>query len=229
MSGAEAGLVIFDCDSTLSAIEGVDELAASRGLGAEIRELTAAAMAGRTALEEVYGRRLDLIRPHRADLDWLGKRYVEALVPGAADTVRILHSLGRQVHIVSAGFLQAVHAVATALGVARENVHAVELRFNANGSYAGFAESPLTRSGGKAAICSELMTRYGQAVAIGDGATDLEMKNTGARVIGFGGVIVRPEVRKAADVYVTEPSLLAVLPHILTPLELRGIPVRPAG
>ena len=42
-------LVIFDCDSTLSAIEGVDELARVRGpeLFAEVEAMTHAAMDGK--------------------------------------------------------------------------------------------------------------------------------------------------------------------------------------
>jgi len=52
------GTIAFDCDSTLSTIEGIDELAALIGVGvdgAEIAALTERAMAGEIALEEVYG------------------------------------------------------------------------------------------------------------------------------------------------------------------------------
>ena len=42
--------VCFDCDSTLSRIEGIDELGRNAGCEAEIAELTNAAMDGKIAL-----------------------------------------------------------------------------------------------------------------------------------------------------------------------------------
>ena len=48
-------LVVFDCDSTLSTIEGVDELALRAGVGDEVARLTTAAMAGEVPLDQVYG------------------------------------------------------------------------------------------------------------------------------------------------------------------------------
>ncbi len=213
-------LVIFDCDSTLCAIEGVDELARKKGMGAEVAALTAAAMEGRIAIEDIYARRLDLIGPDRDALKWLAGRYLSSLVEGAGQAVSILQAAGKQVHIVSGGFLPAVLQVAGALSVPGEDVHAVDLRFNGDGDYAGFDESsPLARSGGKAVVAAELIQRFGTAVAVGDGITDLDMKAAGATLVGFGGVVARDRVRREADHYVDAPSLLAVLPLLLTPEE----------
>jgi phosphoserine phosphatase len=50
---------------------------------------------------------------------------------------------------------------------------------------------------------------------VGDGKTDLEAKQAGAYVVGFGGVVKREIVRNSADFYTTEPTLLSVLEHIL--------------
>ena len=55
--------VFFDVDSTLVTIEGVDVLGAGN---AEIARLTERAMNGEIALEEVYAKRLEIIRPNRA-------------------------------------------------------------------------------------------------------------------------------------------------------------------
>jgi len=59
--------VLFDCDSTLSAIEGIDELAVH--CRDDVEQLTDAAMRGRIPLEEVYGRRLRLVQPTRAAVE----------------------------------------------------------------------------------------------------------------------------------------------------------------
>ena len=53
-------VVCFDCDSTLSKIEGIDELAKLAGLGEEMARLTDAAMNGVVPLEAVYEKRLSL-------------------------------------------------------------------------------------------------------------------------------------------------------------------------
>jgi phosphoserine phosphatase len=208
--------VVFDCDSTLTRIEGVDELARMQGRESEVAALTTAAMEGRMALEDVYARRLDRLRPDRAAVDRLGRRYVEELVPGAVATVAALQGRGIGVHIVSGGFLPAVLALARELGVMASQVHAVELQFASDGRYLGFDRaSPLTRAGGKRAVCAELMQRFGRCAAVGDGVTDLEMQEAGADFIGFGGVVVRENVRRQAARFVSAPNLDAVLPLLL--------------
>lgn len=60
--------VFFDCDSTLSTIEGIDELARLKGVEDRIVELTNAAMDGKIPLQEVYAERLRLLSPTRADM-----------------------------------------------------------------------------------------------------------------------------------------------------------------
>jgi phosphoserine phosphatase len=62
--------VCFDCDSTLTRIEGIDELARRAGCATEIAALTEAAMNGAVALEEVYARRLVDMRVDRRHLGW---------------------------------------------------------------------------------------------------------------------------------------------------------------
>ncbi len=204
-------LVIFDCDSTLSTIEGVDELALRAGVGDEVSQLTTAAMAGAVPLDEVYGRRLDLIRPDAEALAWVGQRYGETLVPGAREVCRTLSAEGREVHIVSGGLLQPVLDLARLLGVGPDRVHAVPALLDAAGCYAGFdAQAATARAGGKAEVISKIRHDRG-AVMVGDGITDLEARDAGALVIGFGGVAVREVVREGADAWVAGPSLLDVL------------------
>lgn len=203
--------VIFDCDSTLSAIEGIEELASAHR--DEVTRLTEAAMRGEVALEDVYGRRLALIRPTRAAVEALGRRYVEALVPGARETIAGLLDAGVEVRILSGGLRPPVVEVARALGLDQGAVTAVDIRFDEHGEYAGFDErSPLTRSAGKADIVrewGELLPR--PAMLVGDGATDLAAAREVEMFVAFAGVIERPVVTAAADVVVREPSLSPIL------------------
>lgn len=209
-------IVLFDCDSTLTRIEGVDELARLQGLEAEIAALTAAAMDGSVPLQDVYGRRLERLRPHRDAVQLLGRRYIEELVPGARETVQALRGQDIEVRIVSGGFRPAVEILAAHLGLEARHVHAVALRFTADGDYLGFdTDSPLARAGGKREVCAELTREYGTCAAVGDGVTDLEMQEAGADFIGFGGVVARDAVRRRAARFVSAPDLGAVLPLLL--------------
>ena len=211
-----AEVVIFDCDSTLSAIEGIDELARRAGLYDRLAPLTEAAMDGHIPLDEVYAKRLELIKPSHADVAWLGRRYVETMVQDADTVVTALQKAGKQVHIVSGGLRSAVLMLASRLGVPEGNVHAVDIRFTRAGEYDGFDESsPLCRSGGKKIVCATLAAGRAGAVIIGDAITDREAMQDGIRFIGFGGVVRRDAVEAAADDFIVESTLKAVLERLL--------------
>lgn len=217
----EFAAVCFDCDGTLTRIEGIDELARRSGRDAEIAPLTTAAMDGRLSIEDVYAKRLEIVRPDREALEWLGKRYLEELVDGAGETVAALHRLGKPVYVVSGGLLQPVTKLAEALGIAPDNVRAVEVHLDGAGRYHGFdTNSPLVRSDGKAEICRALTTRHGPVALVGDGVTDLAAQSSGAYVVGFGGVAHRNVMVEGADAFVTDQTLTATLMALLTDAEL---------
>jgi phosphoserine phosphatase len=208
--------VAFDCDSTLSAIEGIEELA--RDCRAEVERLTARAMDGRVPLEEVYGARLELIRPTRAAVAEVAEHYARHALPHARELVAALRALGKRVVVVSGGLLPAVLPFALGLGLAGpEDVLAVDLRFDPTGAYAGFDEtSPLARSGGKIGVLRALAAGAGALAFVGDGATDLEAGPEAARFIAFGGVVRRERVFEAALVACAVPDFAALLPLLLS-------------
>ena len=208
-------VICFDCDSTLSKIEGIDELAKSVGLGPEMAKLTDAAMNGEVALEAVYEKRLSLIQPNINSINDLAQLYITELVEGVKDVFSLLLAQNKKVHIISGGLRQAILPLAHSLGLPESHVHAVDIYFNEDGSYRNFDQhSPLTRTGGKATVVAMLKAQ-GSLVMIGDGKTDLEAQQAGAFVLGYGGVVDRAIVRERADVYITEPTLFSVLEHIL--------------
>ena len=208
--------VVFDCDSTLSSIEGIEEL--GRAHRAEFARLTRAAMDGELPLEAVYGRRLELAAPTRAEVAAVGERYLATLLPNVRELVRALVALGKRVAIVSGGVLPAVAAVGRELGLEPEDVHAVDLRFDADGAYAGFDEaSPLARAGGK----PEVLARFpGPTALVGDGATDLEAAPRCARFVAFGGVERRAAVFERAVCRTETADFAALVPLLLAPDEV---------
>ena len=211
MTSSRFGSVIFDCDSTLSAIEGIEELAHAHRT--EIARLTEAAMRGEIPLEDVYGRRLELVRPTRDQVAALGERYVRTLVTDARETIAALLAENIEVRVISGGIRQAVVTLALALGLTERAVAAVEVHFDENGDYAGFdASSPLARSGGKRTILERWLPELPRPVMlVGDGATDLEARPPADMFVAFAGVVERPVVIDAADVVVRAPSLAPVV------------------
>ena len=205
-------LVFFDVDSTLVTIEGIDVLADGN---AEIARLTEQAMNGEIPLDQVYARRLDLIRPMQPAVEALGATYVASLTPGAYDAVHALREAGAQVHLVTAGIAQAIAPLAAHLGIPDRAVHAVKLHFE-NGAYRDFdRRSFLTKPGGKELVVRDVRARsHGNAAFIGDGVSDLEAKPAVDLFIGFGGVARRERVKENADLYVER--LADALPHLLT-------------
>jgi phosphoserine phosphatase len=215
--------VFFDCDSTLTRIEGIDELVRTRSLNiqTEVRALTEKAMNGEISITEIYEKRLRLIQPTRDEVNALGKKYIENITPGAKNVVKKLISLGKNVGIISGGILDPICVFAKHLGIELENVHAVTVFFDRNGYYTDFEKSnPLTTGNGKTKLIQSLELEPGRIAFVGDGMTDLEVQGNGVDLfIGFGGVITRPQVKKEAQAWIDNTNLESLFDLILTPEE----------
>lgn len=206
--------IVFDCDSTLSRIEGIEELV---GDHPEIAALTRAAMDGEVPLESVYGRRLELSRPSHGDMQRVADLYVRHALPNARALVGALHALGKRVHIVSGGLLPAVAPFGAWLGIPTDRIQAVDLRFDDDGAYSGFDDaSPLARAGGKIEVVGRIAESGGRLALIGDGATDLEAACCVQRFVAYGGVERRPAVAAGAAVHCDEEDFAALLPLLVS-------------
>lgn len=209
----------FDCDSTLSRIEGIDELGTLRDEATRNRvvEATNRAMGGEVPLEQVFGERLRILAPTRDELERVAQLYIDRVVEDAKPVCEALHSLGKSVGIVSGGLLPAVCALGDWLGIDRTRIHAVDLSFGDDGSYLGFdEESLLARSGGKPKLLESLGVGHRRAAFVGDGITDLETAPLVTRFIGFGGVARREAVVAGAECFAEGPGLASTLPFLLT-------------
>lgn len=205
------GTVIFDCDSTLSTIEGIEELAADRR--SEVEELTEAAMRGAIPLEEVYGRRLELCDATRDRVAALGARYLETLVPDARETIAALRAEGIEVRLISGGLLPAIRELGRGLGVPESDIAAVDIHFDDSGAYLGYdTESPLAYSGGKEVVIERWESALPRPIMmVGDGVTDLEARSVVDEFIAFAGVAERAPVVEKADRVIRAFSLAPVL------------------
>ena len=214
--GCSGKLLVFDCDSTLSAIEGVDELGGLRGaeIKAQVAALTDLAMEGELAIDEVFARRMELIRPTQEECAAIGQRYLDTIEPTAAKVIDALRAAGWEVVILSGGFVPAITPLAQHLQI--ERVEAVPLYFNEDGSYADFGRDyPTTRNGGKTEVIQSLRSELQPetVVMVGDGVSDLETKPVIDLFVGFGRYAVREKVRTGAHAFIASldrlPALLA--------------------
>lgn len=207
-------LFFFDCDSTLSTIEGIDELARARGqeVFEAVVALTDAAMNGTLPLDGVFPARMDIIRPDRAACEAVARQYVETITPGAQEWVTELKANGWIPIILSGGFAPLIEPLAKELGI--KHVEAVPLYLNEDGSYAGFAVNyPTTRNGGKSEIIREWKAALlpDCTAMMGDGISDLETKPDVDVFIGYGEVACRAVVKQGADLWVDKMSELSTI------------------
>jgi phosphoserine phosphatase len=208
-------LICFDCDNTLSSIEGIDELARLRGpeMFLRVKAMTEDAMEGKIPLEAVFGLRLAAIRPSRDDAAAVAGRYIKNIEPTARATIARLAGMGWSPVIVSGGFRQAIRPLADFLGV--ERVEAVDLFFSRDGSYEGYDSAyPTSRSGGKREIIERLRAALDpeRVVMVGDGVSDLETRPAVDLFVGFGGFVTRDRVKREAGVFATS---LASVPALI--------------
>ncbi|MFY9457963.1 MAG: HAD-IB family phosphatase [Candidatus Spechtbacterales bacterium] len=209
--------LFLDVDSCLCGIEGINELALMCGKKTEIVELTRKAMDGEVAFDEVFQRRLEIIRPMRRDLARISRLYIENLAPDAKETIQILQDLGVNVCLISGGYREAILPLAEYVGISERDVYANELFFR-RGRYAGFDESnPLSRNGGKREVIEKLRAAnkiWGPMAIMGDAVSELETKPVVDLYIGFGGFESREVVKEQADVFLPHSSFSPILPLI---------------
>ncbi|XP_038669962.1 phosphoserine phosphatase isoform X2 [Scyliorhinus canicula] len=201
-----ADAVCFDVDSTVIKEEGIDELAKFCGVGDDVAEMTRNAMGGAVPFKKALTERLAIIRPSHKQVNKLITDHPPHLTEDIKNLVDHLQQHGVQVFLISGGFRCIVEHVAAKINVPLSNVYANKLKFYFNGDYAGFDETqPTAESGGKGRIIRLLKEERGlkKVVMIGDGATDLEAYPPADAFIGFGGNIVRQQVKEKAKWFVT--------------------------
>lgn len=201
MSVARFSSVVVDVDSTLCGIEGIDWLATKRGpaVAAAIESLTERAMNGEVPLEAVYGERLAIVKPTLADVEELSRAYIDALAPGARDSIFQMRDAGVTLTMVSGGIRQAIRPLARELGFSDGSLHAVSLSFDDAGGWSGYDErSPMTTQLGKRTLVTKLALPR-PTLAVGDGATDAAMRAAVDAFAAYVGFIRRERVVEDAD------------------------------
>jgi len=189
-------LLAIDMDSTLIAIECIDEIADFAGRKAEVAALTAAAMDGAIDWGESLRQRVAALQG--LDAAVLERVYEQRLrfTPGAERLVAAARRAGLKTLLVSGGFTYFTDRVRERLQL--DYAYSNDLVVEA-GRLAGRVTGPLVDAQGKAAhvarLKRELAIDAQRVLAIGDGANDLPMLAEAGTSIAFHA---KPVVRARA-------------------------------
>lgn len=202
-------LLAMDMDSTLIAIECIDEIADFAGRKAEVAAVTAAAMRGEIDWPESLRRRVAKLRGLEDAV--LARVHDERLRfnPGAERLIAAARRLGLKTLLVSGGFTFFTDRVREKLRLDYSYSNVLVAR---DGRLTGEVTGPLVDAAGKAGhlarLKRELQIPREQVIALGDGANDLPMLAEAGASIAYHA---RPVVRAKADYALDYAGLDGVL------------------
>ncbi len=202
-------ILIADMDSTMIDQECIDELADEVGLKAQVAAITARSMNGEIAFEPALRERVALLR----DLDTtVVERIVrERLTPasGGRELVATMRANGGWTALVSGGFDVFTSRIAAKLGFDENRANRLIER---DGRLSGEVAEPILGRAAKAEALIDISSRLGltpaDAIAVGDGANDLDM----IRLAGSGVALhAKPAVAAVAGIRIDHGDLTALL------------------
>ncbi|HET7774025.1 MAG TPA: phosphoserine phosphatase SerB [Burkholderiaceae bacterium] len=181
-------LLAMDMDSTLISIECVDEIADYCGKKAEVAAITEAAMRGEiTDYNESLRRRVALLAG--LDASVLERVYAERLQvnPGARELIDTARSMGLKTLLVSGGFTFFTSRLKTELGLDYTRSNELEV---VDGKLTGRMVNELivnaqVKRQTLEATCTLMGCQPAQAIAMGDGANDLEMMRVAGLSVAY--------------------------------------------
>ncbi|MCR4298209.1 MAG: phosphoserine phosphatase SerB [Gallionella sp.] len=191
------GLVVMDMDSTLIAIECIDEIADMQGLKPQVAAITEAAMRGEIDFAESLRRRVILLEG--LDEHALQRVYDERLQlnPGAETMLSRLKEHGIKTLLVSGGFVFFTERIKEKLQLDFAHANTLETM---DGKLTGRVLGKILDAQGKAdwlvKIREELELGPEQVIAMGDGANDLKMMARAGISIAYHA---KPVVREQAS------------------------------
>lgn len=200
-------LVQLDVDSTFIQQEAIELLAAKAGVLKEVSTITDAAMRGELDFAQSLLARVGLLKG-LPETVFDQVRDEITLTDGASDLVKLLHSQGHAVSLVSGGFVNIMQPIVDQLKIDYFKANTLEV---VDGVLTGQVLGGIVDRAAKAQALTEFaldaQVDMENTVAIGDGANDLDMMALAGLSIAFNA---KPVVIEAADLSITEPTLSSV-------------------
>ena len=169
-------LVAMDMDSTLLAIESIDEIADMHGMKPQVSEITQRTMRGEIIFEESLRQRTALLQG--LDEDALQQVYdsMVRLSPGADRMLQQMKKAGIKTMVISGGFTFFTERIKAKLGLDYAAANTLEI---SDGKLTGKVLGKIIGAEGKAEALKKVSLELGlkpeQIITIGDGANDLKM------------------------------------------------------
>jgi phosphoserine phosphatase len=207
--GREKKILLADMDSTMIDQECIDELADEIGVKEHVAAITARSMNGEIAFEPALRERVALLKGlDAAVIDRIITGRL-TLASGGKTLVATMRAKGAYTALVSGGFDVFTSRIAALLGFDENRANRlIEL----DGHLTGKVAEPILGRAAKAEALLDIATRLGlaaeDAIAVGDGANDLDM----IKLAGTGVALhAKPAVAAEAKVRIDYADLTALL------------------
>lgn len=200
---------IIDFDSTFMQVEALDILGEitlkddpkkSEKLQA-IKDITDMGMDGSLNFRESLERRLDILKPDKAQIVELIDALKSKVSKSFKRNKEFLLENADNIIIISNGFKDFIAPIVADFGIKKENVFANDFVYDQSGKVIDFnRENVLSRNGGKSETIKKLNLQ-GDIYVIGDGYTDYEIKAAGLanKFYAFTENVERAKVTSKAD------------------------------
>jgi phosphoserine phosphatase len=207
-------LIAFDMDSTLINIECVDEIADAAGRKAEVAAITEASMRGEIAdFKDSLRRRVAMLQG--VTESQLAEVYHQRLRlnPGAQELVQACQAAGLKVLLVSGGFTYFSDRLRDRLGLDFARSNQLEMVAGqltgrlVDQSWGDICDGAMKRQT-LLDVCSLIGCAPSQAIAVGDGANDLDMMAVAGLSVAYHA---KPTVRAQADIAINAGGLERLL------------------
>lgn len=202
-------ILLADMDSTMIDQECIDELADEIGVKDHVAAITARSMNGEIAFEPALRERVALLKGlDAAVVDRIVANRL-TLASGGRALVQTMRANGAWTALVSGGFEVFTMRVAAMLGFQENRANRL---LEHDGRFSGLVGEPILGRAAKAEALIEIASRLGltpaDAIAVGDGANDLDM----IRLAGTGVALhAKPAVAAQASVRIDHGDLTALL------------------
>lgn len=178
---------VFDFDSTLTSVEGLDMLAeiALEGnpekdkIVKEISAITDLGVDGEISFTDSLSRRVALLKAGRSELNQLIEVLKTKVSPSVSKNLGFFKTHKNDIYVISAGFKEFIIPVVAELGIDADRVYANTFKFDEQDQICGFDnKNHLSKHNGKV-DCLKEMNLDGEVQIIGDGYSDFVMVREG--------------------------------------------------
>jgi D-3-phosphoglycerate dehydrogenase len=205
--------LILDFDSTIITEETLDELAKISLTGDpnknekinQISSITEKAMNGEIYFMDALNERIKILQATQIHLNLLKNILHKKLSPSLKSIQNYIRENSDNIYIVSGGFTELIYPVVKEFGISKEHIFANVFTFDEKGLINGVDTSQfLAQKPGKIDAVKNLKLD-GTVIAIGDGWTDYQIKESGLAdyFIAYTESISRPRVIKKGDTVAT--------------------------